>query len=156
MPKRGQSDHSPGDRRQPFSNEGGPAGRHAQTHDVRREEVTNPRQRPPGEPLPELAADDQRGAPGHVPGHAEESYPAERVKGLHERLPHLGRDELAAVPLVAPGAHLEQGGTYLDLEDPARGPFTASGAEEVAGDDHYVPKRETEPELWNRLIGRPR
>src|SRR5215208_2754639 len=35
-------DHSPGDGRQPYSDRGGPEGRHVQTHDVRREELTNP------------------------------------------------------------------------------------------------------------------
>jgi hypothetical protein len=35
-------DHSPGDRRQPYSDRGGREGRHAETHDVRREELTNP------------------------------------------------------------------------------------------------------------------
>ena len=40
MPKRNQRDPSPGDARKPFSDRGGPAGRHAETHDVRREELT--------------------------------------------------------------------------------------------------------------------
>ena len=35
-------DHSPGDRQQPYSDRGGPEGRHAETHDIRREELTNP------------------------------------------------------------------------------------------------------------------
>lgn len=34
-------DHSTGDRREPYSDLGGPAGKHAQTHDVKREEATN-------------------------------------------------------------------------------------------------------------------
>src|SRR4051812_2035990 len=41
--QRMSDDHSPGDRRQPYSDRGGPEGRHAETHDVRREELTNPR-----------------------------------------------------------------------------------------------------------------
>ena len=35
-------DHSPGDRRQPYLNQGEPEARHSETHDVRREELTNP------------------------------------------------------------------------------------------------------------------
>lgn len=34
-------DHSAGDSRQPYSDQGGPKGRHAQTHDVAREAATN-------------------------------------------------------------------------------------------------------------------
>jgi hypothetical protein len=40
--KTGKSDdHSTGDSREPYSEEGGPEARHAQTHDVAREEATN-------------------------------------------------------------------------------------------------------------------
>jgi hypothetical protein len=34
-------DQSAGDSRQPYSDQGGPDGRHAQTHDVAREAATN-------------------------------------------------------------------------------------------------------------------
>lgn len=34
-------DHSTGDSRQPYSDQGGTEGRHAQTHDVKREAATN-------------------------------------------------------------------------------------------------------------------
>ncbi len=34
-------DHSTGDEREPYSDQGGPEGKHASTHDVRREEATN-------------------------------------------------------------------------------------------------------------------
>jgi hypothetical protein len=34
-------DHSAGDSRERYSEEGGPDGRHAQTHDVAREQATN-------------------------------------------------------------------------------------------------------------------
>ena len=34
-------DHSTGDGRQPYSDEGGPEAHHAQTHDVRAEELSN-------------------------------------------------------------------------------------------------------------------
>ncbi len=34
-------DHSTGDDRRPYSDQGGPEGRHAQTHDVAREQATN-------------------------------------------------------------------------------------------------------------------
>lgn len=34
-------DHSKGDEREPYSDQGGPEGKHAQTHDVRAEELSN-------------------------------------------------------------------------------------------------------------------
>jgi hypothetical protein len=34
-------DHSAGDSREPYSEEGGPEAKHAQTHDVAREKATN-------------------------------------------------------------------------------------------------------------------
>ena len=34
-------DHSTGDDREPYSDQGGPEGKHAQTHDVEREAATN-------------------------------------------------------------------------------------------------------------------
>ena len=53
-------DHSPGDARQPYSDRGGPEGRHAETHDVVREQLTNPTG---PEPEDESFAE-QEGVPG--------------------------------------------------------------------------------------------
>ena len=51
MPRR--HDPSPGDARQPFSDQGGPAGKHAQTHDLRREALSNAKgPTPEGEDFP--------------------------------------------------------------------------------------------------------
>src|SRR5262245_7658852 len=110
---------------------------------------------PPEPPPPELAPDDQRGAPGHVPGHSEESYPAVWAKDLHERLPQFTRDWLVQLPIVAPGATLEEGGIYLDLDHPGRGPFMATGSEEVRPGERYVAKRDTAREIWEELLRRP-
>lgn len=42
MSKTGKTgDHSTGDEREPYSDQGGPEGKHAQTHDVAREHATN-------------------------------------------------------------------------------------------------------------------
>ena len=51
------------------------------------------------------------------------------------------------------GAHLEQGSTYLDLNDLSRSPFKALGGQEAGPDHRYVAKRDTDYELWNRLAG---
>ncbi len=151
MPRRGQHDQSPGDGRKPFSDQGGPAGRHAQTHDVRREELTNPTgPEPEGE---EFAADiaPRSGGP-QLGGHAEESVSAAEDKRLHERLPMLDTDELARIPVLEPGARLEQGGVYINLNDLRRVPFKAIGGHQAAAGDRYVAKRDLDYELWNRLV----
>ena len=106
-------DHSPGDRRQPYSDRGGPEGRHAETHDVRREELTNPVG--PQTDDPSFA---EQLAPRETPptgGHVAESIPAADDKVLHNRLPELTSDELSRLQVLEPGTRLEQGGTYVDL-----------------------------------------
>ena len=156
MPKRGQHDHSPGDRRQPYSDEGGPAARHADTHDVARERAT----RPSGaddvadEFSEDMAPLDVPGAPTHRPGHADESTSAVEVKELHDL--NLRSDELAELQVLDPGTRLEQGAVYLDLNDLGAGEFTAMGGQEAVAGRRYIAKRDTDYELWNRLIGRER
>lgn len=155
MPRRGQDDHSPGDNRQPYSDRGGPAGRHAETHDVRREQLTNPKgiDRSGEEFADDIAPDTLSVDLG---GHADESRPAVDDKRLHERLPDLNSDELARLPVLEPGARLEQGGTYLDLNNLGRGPFKALGGQEASATNRYVAKRDLDYELWNRLAGQER
>lgn len=153
MPRRRSDDTSPGDARQPYADQGGPAGRHAETHDVRREELTNPKG---PQPRDESFDDDLRStepvsAPG---GHADESRPAAEDKRVEARLgDRLSADEFARLTILEPGTRLEQGGTYLDLDDPARGPFKAIGGQEAGHRNRYVAKRDTDYELWNRLVG---
>ncbi len=156
MPKRQMHDHSPGDERSPYSDEGGPAGRHARTHDVRREELTNPSGPEPEDE--EFSLDlAERDPTGHLTaplgGHEDESVPASTDKALHGRLDDLREDELTRLSILETGTRLEQGGTYLDLNDLERGPFTARGGEEAAPNNRYVAKRDTDYELWNRLVG---
>jgi hypothetical protein len=62
-------------------------------------------------------------------------------------------DGLKQIPVLPDGARLEQGATYIDLRDPHRREFTATG-DMVAERDHwYVAKDSVDYELWNRLIG---
>jgi hypothetical protein len=144
-------DHSPGDRRQPYSDRGGPEGRHAETHDVRREELTNPvgPQSDDTSFAEQLAPIETRPSGGHV----AESAPAVEDKDLHERLPELTSDELSRLQVLEPGTRLEQGGTYVDLNRLNEGPFKALGGHEATQNDRYVAKRDTDYELWNRLVG---
>jgi hypothetical protein len=152
MPKRNQHDPSPGDARAPFSDQGGPEGRHAQTHDVRREEITNPTGPAPRTEdtiAADIAPDTSTARPG---GHAAESHAADADKALHDRLPELSNDELARLRIVADGVRLDQGGVYIDLDHPERGPFKALGSETAGPGHRYVAKRDTDYELWNTLV----
>jgi hypothetical protein len=156
MPKRGQHDHSPGDRRKPYSNEGGPAGRHAATHDVAKEVASRPSGGDEGfdEFADDIAPVDVAGAPRHLPGHASESTSAVDIKDLHEL--GLRNDELAQLQVLDRGTRLDQGGVYLDLDNLTNGEFTAMGDQEAAAGCRYIAKRDTDHELWNRLLGRER
>ena len=82
-----------------------------------------------------------------------ESAPAADDKVLHNRLPELTSDELSRLQVLEPGTRLEQGGMYLDLNRLAEGPFKALGGHEATQRDRYVAKRDTDYELWNRLVG---
>ena len=147
-------DHSPGDQRNPYSDRGGPEGRHAETHDVRREELTNPVGPQTVDPsfAEQLAPVETQ--PGG--GHAAESAPAAEDKDLHNQLPELTNDELSRLQVLELGTRLEQGGTYVDLNRLSEGPFKAIGGHEATEGNRYVAKRDTDYELWNRLVGQDR
>jgi hypothetical protein len=144
-------DHSPGDRRQPYSDRGGPEGRHAETHDVRCEELTNPIGPQTGDP----SFDEQLAPVATRPGggHLAESTPASADKLLHNRLSELTGDELSRLQILEPGTRLEQGAAYVDLNRLSDGPFKAIGGHEATEGNRYVAKRDTDYELWNRLVG---
>ena len=142
-------DHSPGDRRQPYADRGGPAARHAETHDVRREQQTNPKGPEPEDPsfAEDLAPMDIGG------GHLDESEPASADKEMHRKLQDLTNDELGQLSILVPGTRLEQGGSYLDLNNRGRGAFTAMAGDEAAQGSRLIAKRDTDYVLWNRLTG---
>ncbi len=145
-------DNSPGDGRKPYADIGGPEARHAQTHDVRREQLTNPTG--PDPRADEFADDIAPATPSlDLRGHAEHSSAAVDEKALHARLPELDGDELARVSIVAEGVQLDQGGVYLDLNDRRQGPFKAFGNREAQAGNRLVAKKDTDYELWNRLVG---
>lgn len=149
--KRGD-DNSPGDARQPYSDIGGPEARHAQTHDVRREQLTNPTG--PDRSGEEFDADIAPATPSaELRGHADASVAAVEDKSLHERLPELTNDELGRLAVVAEGTPLDQGGVYLDLNDRGRGTFKAVGDQRAGERQRFVAKKDTDYELWNRLVG---
>jgi hypothetical protein len=77
------------------------------------------------------------------------------LRDAHRMLAGITDDGLKAINVLPEGAKLEQGATYLDLRDPERHEFTATG-DMVAEHDHWiVAKDDVDYELWNRLIGEP-
>jgi hypothetical protein len=147
-------DHSPGDRRQPYADRGGPRNRHAETHDARQEALTNPTGPPAEDPSFAAQLRPRETRPGV--SHADESTNAADDKVLHHRLPALDSDELTRLAVLEPGTRLEQGGVYLDLNRLDQGPFKALGGHEATNADRIIAKRDTDFELWNRLAGADR
>ncbi|WP_066376081.1 MULTISPECIES: hypothetical protein [unclassified Anabaena] len=78
---------------------------------------------------------------------------AYEVKELHSQLPGYTDDELKQITLLPRGSRLEEGATYLDLNDSEHREFTATGGMEVGSNNWYVPKTEVGYMLWNRLRG---
>ena len=145
-------DHSPGDARRPYSDSGGSAAKHAETHDVRREQLTNPTgPEPVDESFAEQLAPDTSTAEPR--GHVEESTPADADKRLHQTLDMLSGEELNRLAVLEEGVALDQGAVYLDLNDLGRGPFKALGGTQAGRGDRIVAKRDVDYELWNRLVG---
>lgn len=151
MPRNRSDDTSPGDARQPYSDRGGPAARHAETHDVRREELANPK----GPQPRDGSFDDDLGIPegsGVLGGHVDESIPATDDKRVRSKLAdRVSPEEMARLTILEPGTDLAQGGVYLDLEDAQRGPFKAIGGQVAERSGRYVAKRDLDHELWAKL-----
>ena len=83
----------------------------------------------------------------------QDSRTAYDLKEAHRMLEGITDDGLKQIPVLPEGARLEQGATYIDLRDPQRREFKATG-DMVADRDHwYVPKDAVDYQLWNRLIG---
>jgi hypothetical protein len=87
--------------------------------------------------------------------HPEKDNPrtAYDEKEAHRQLVDWQDAELKQVLLLPAGARLEHGATYVDLRDPARREFTATGDMQVPIDGLYVPKTEVDYRIWNRLLG---
>jgi hypothetical protein len=142
-------DHSPGDARKPYSDRGGPEARHAETHDVLREERTNPTG---PQPVDESFAEDLAPeTPESIRQAQLDGFSASSDKDVVDTLPELSQAELSQLTVLAPGTPLEQGGVYLDLQDRARGPFKALGGQVTGDSDRIVAKKTTDYQLWNSL-----
>ena len=145
-------DHSPGDARKPYSDIGGPDARHAETHDVRREQHTNPTG---GKPADESFDQDiaeqtpQRVREQHLAADAGDTD-----KQVGQLLPGLTSDQLSRLSILDAGTPLEQGAVYLNLDQREQGPFKAIGGQEVGADERIIAKKMTDYELWNEIAGR--
>jgi len=87
--------------------------------------------------------------------HPEKDNPrtAYDIKEVQRSLHDFTDDLLKRIPVMPEGSRLEQDATYIDLRDPDRREFAATGDMQAGPDNWYVPKREVDYELWNRLIG---
>ncbi len=85
----------------------------------------------------------------------EKSAPsAYEFKELHDRFPQLDNADLKNIPILPADTRLAQGATYLDLNNPEKGEYSAVGNETVGEKDYIVPKTEVGYPLWNRLTGK--
>ena len=87
---------------------------------------------------------------------------AKDVRTEHRVLLSFSDADLAAMPLVPEGTRLMRGGWYLDLHNPAKADFPATGDETVEPGQHMLARREVSAELWDEIrracdgvLGRP-
>ena len=83
-------------------------------------------------------------------GHERSAYD---VREAQRQLVGWTEDELKQVPLLPVGTRLEEGATYVDLREPARREFAATGEMQVPSDGLYVPKSAVDHRTWVRLLG---
>lgn len=76
---------------------------------------------------------------------------AKDVRAEHRVLLTFSDKDLAAMPLVPEGMRLARGGWYLDLHNPAKADFLASGDETVEPGQHVLARKEVSGELWEEL-----
>lgn len=82
---------------------------------------------------------------------ADHGRNANEIKALHTTLADLSDADLNSIQILPAGTRLQQGAKYIDLRHLEQGEFVAT-AQMVAGpENYYVPKKETDYVLWNRL-----
>jgi hypothetical protein len=94
------------------------------------------------------------GAAGEHPEKAART--AKDVKAVHQRFSEWLDSDLDQVPIMPAGARLEQGATYIDLNDQRPSEIVATGGMEAGADNLYVPKTDVPYQIWNRLLGERR
>jgi hypothetical protein len=76
---------------------------------------------------------------------------ADEIKSMHTVLADLTDNELKNITILPAGTRLEQGAKYIDLRHLEQGEFVARSNMVADVDNAYVPKKETDYLLWNRL-----
>ena len=76
---------------------------------------------------------------------------ARDVRTEHRVLLSFSDVDLAQMPLMPEAIKLARRAWYLDLHDPARADFTATGDEIVEPGQHVVARAEVPAELWDEL-----
>jgi hypothetical protein len=76
---------------------------------------------------------------------------ADEIKGMHTILADLTDDELKNITILPAGTRLEQGAKYIDLRNLEQGEFVARSNMVADVGNAFVPKKETDYLLWNRL-----
>ncbi|MGF1459752.1 MAG: hypothetical protein ACFBSG_12080 [Leptolyngbyaceae cyanobacterium] len=90
------------------------------------------------------------GQEGEKPGRFERT--AADIEQLRSQLTGWSEADLQRIPVLKSGARLEQGATYVNLQDATRQAYTGMANDSVAADDYIVPKAEVAYDLWNRLV----
>lgn len=102
----------------------------------------------------------------YQPSHGEEesAFPPEhewlptwRIDGPdeqpeHSRGPTLTLTGEKRLPIVPPGEALEPGGIYLDLKNPALGPFRSLEGQMAGEGNAYISQGDLPPDFWNQLV----
>lgn len=100
---------------------------------------------------PDPMAGQNHGPRTEEPGRFDRT--ADDIKELHERMQDFSRDDLRQIPVLHPGARLEQGSVYINLNDSDCKEFKGMGDMNAQKNDFIVPKDQVPYPLWNRLIG---
>ncbi|TMF80280.1 MAG: hypothetical protein E6I18_06145 [Chloroflexi bacterium] len=97
-----------------------------------------------------------------APEAGHERRTARDVRAEHRVLLSFSDADLGAMPLVPENTRLARAGWYLDLHDPGRADFRATGDETVEPGQHVLARKEVSAELWDELrracdgvLGRP-
>ena len=87
---------------------------------------------------------------------------AKEVRTEHRVLLSFADSDLAKMPLVPEATRLARGGWYMDLHNPAKADFPATGDETVEPGQHMLARKEISADLWEELrracdgvLGRP-
>ncbi len=122
-------------------------------HENHHDQNTPQDRRNPAEFDQDLTANNRAGENNGVSNPSATTFApsAYEMKSMHTILADLTDDELKTIQIVPEGSRLHQGAKYIDLQHLEQGEFTAT-SEMVAETGHaYVPKKETDYVLWNRL-----